>query len=128
MRHRFQPGRWNAFRIYTSPVTTIITCNRILFPNVIDDDDDVIREAKMKHAAKNIRKRKMTFDLNDVEKFAEHEDTRFIMVWFYYSDPLVIEYDYKVLETQFREWRESEDGDDDDDQTQQTLTFWIPAN
>lgn len=104
----------------------IITCNRILFPNVIEDDDDVIREAKMKHAAKNIRKRKMTFDLNDVEKFSEHEDTRFVMVWFYYSEPVVIEYDYKVLETQFREYRESEDDDDTDDT--KMMTFWIPAN
>lgn len=107
-------------------MTTIITCNRILFPNIIDDDDDVIREAKMKNMAKNIRKRKITFDLNDIEKFSEHDDNRFILVWFYYSDPVVIEYEYKILETLYREWRESEDNEDSD--SQQTIGFWIPAN
>lgn len=105
----------------------IITCNRILFPTIIDEDDEVIREAKMKHAAKNIRKRKMTFDLSDVEKFGEHEDSRFVQLWFYYSEPIVIEYDYKVLEEQYRKLHEEEDYDDEDNQ-QHSFGFWIPAN
>jgi len=101
-------------------MTTIITCNRILFPTVIDDEDDVLREAKMKTAGRNIRKRKITFTLDDIEKFSEHEDSRFVMVWFYYSDPVVIEYDYRVLEEQYRLMHETEDTED--------FGFWIPAN
>lgn len=104
----------------------IITCNRILFPTIIDDDDDVIREAKMKHAAKNIRKRRITFDLRDVEKFGEHEDNRFTEVWFYYSDPIVIEYEFVKLETEFRTMHEHDDDDQDD--KDRGFVYWIPAN
>lgn len=107
-------------------MTTIITCNRILFPPLIEEDDDVMREAKFKQAAKNIRKRKITFTLDDVEKFSEHEDTRYVLVWFYYSEPLVLEYDYKVLEEQYRKMYEQKDQEEDDDN--QLQHFWIPAN
>jgi hypothetical protein len=98
----------------------IVTCNRILFPTVIEEEDDIIREAKMKTAGKNIRKRKITFSLEDIEKFSEHEDTRFILVWFYYSEPVVIEYDYRILEEQFRIMHEKEEDE--------SYGFWIPAN
>lgn len=99
----------------------IITTNRILFPSIIDEDDAVIREAKFKSAAKNIRKRKITFDLRDVERFSEHEDTRYIEVWFSYSEPVVIEYDYAVMEAAFRDlYNKEQEGD--------TMTYWIPAN
>jgi hypothetical protein len=104
----------------------IITCNRILFPPIVDDDDDIIREAKMKNAAKNIRKRKMTFDLQDVEMFSEHDDTRYVQVWFYMNEPIVIEYDYKVMEEQFRKMYEEQENEEDDDY--HSHTFWIPAN
>ena len=99
----------------------IITTNRILFPSVIDDDDPIIRESKMKTAAKNIRKRKITFDLRDVERFSEHDDNRFIEVWFHFNEPVVIEYDYAVMEAAFRDIYEKEQEDD-------TLTYWIPKN
>lgn len=99
----------------------IITCNRILFPTVIDDDDEIIREAKMKHAAKNIRKRRVTFDLCDVEKFSEHEDSRFVTIWFYYSEPMVIEYDFAKLDEEYRMMHDENDNDD-------KLTYWIPLN
>lgn len=98
----------------------IITTNRILFPVLVDEDDAVIREAKFKNAAKNIRKRKITFDLRDVERFSEHEDTRYIEVWFSYTEPVVIEYDYAVMEAAFREMFNNEDDG--------SPTYWIPAN
>lgn len=101
----------------------IISCNRIIFPPLIDEDDDILREAKFKQAAKNIRKRKVTFHLGDVEKFGEHEDTRFITVWFFTNEPIVIEYDYDVLRNQFIEMYEREDQDDEN-----KLYFWIPQN
>jgi hypothetical protein len=101
----------------------IISCNRIIFPQIIDEDDDILREAKFKQAAKNIRKRKITFHLGDVEKFAEHEDTRFVLVWFFMSEPIVIEYDYELLKNQFIDLYEREDEDDDS-----RMVFWIPQN
>jgi len=58
----------------------IISCNRILLPPEIEEDDPVVREAKMNRAAKNIRKRKFTFHLADVERIGQHEDTRFCIV------------------------------------------------
>ena len=99
----------------------IISTNRILFPSVMDDDDPIIRESKMKTAAKNIRKRKITFDLRDVERFCEHEDNRFIEVYFYSNEPVVIEYDYAVMEAAYRDMYERDQEDD-------TLTYWIPKN
>lgn len=95
----------------------IVSCNLILFPPLIEEDDEVIREAKMAQAAKNIRKRKCTFDMADVEKIGEHEDKRFCIVWFYYSDPIVIEYPFDELDKCFVQERISqlEDEDDEDD-------------
>lgn len=99
----------------------IITCNRIIFPQLIDEDDEIIRDAKLRQASKNIRKRKLTFHLADVEKFSEHEDSRFIMIWFFTNEPIVIEYDYKVLEEQFRLMYETQEEDN-------THYFWFPQN
>ena len=100
----------------------IITCNRIIFPQLIDEDDEIIRDAKLRQASKNIRKRKLTFHLGDVEKFSEHEDSRFIMIWFFTNEPIVIEYDYKVLEEQFRLMYETQEEEDN------KLYFWFPQN
>lgn len=100
----------------------IITCNRIIFPQLIDEDDEIIRDAKLRQASKNIRKRRLTFHLGDVEKFSEHEDSRFIMIWFFTNEPIVIEYDYKVLEEQFRLMYESQEEEDN------KLYFWFPQN
>ena len=104
----------------------IITCNRILFPPSIEEEDEVIREAKMKQMAKNIRKRKIMFHLADIEKFGEHEDTRFTQVWFYYSEPIVIEYVFEQLQRQYMTWYEEQSEDDGDEPN--TFRFWIPAN
>lgn len=93
----------------------IVSCNLILFPPVIDEEDEVIREAKMAQAAKNIRKRKCTFDIADVEKISEHEDKRFCVVWFYYSDAIVIEYPFDELDRFFVEERLQRDSTDEDD-------------
>jgi hypothetical protein len=101
----------------------ILTCNRIIFPPVIEDEDEVIRESKMRQAAKNIRKRRMTFHLGDIEKFSEHEDTRFVMVWFYYSEPVVLEYSFDELNKLYIDYNESNEEDDE-----HTMRFWIPAN
>ena len=103
----------------------MITCNRILFPPSIDEDDEIIREAKMKQMAKNIRKRKIIFHLADVEKFSEHEDLRFTQIWFYTNDPIVIEYAFDKLEQEFRNWYESMQDDQEEDGG---WKFWIPAN
>lgn len=100
----------------------IISCNRIIFPPLVDEDDDILREAKFKQAAKNIRKRKVTFHLGDVEKFSEHEDMRFIMIWFFTNEPIVIEYDYETLRQQYIELYEADEEDD------QRMVFWIPSN
>ena len=100
----------------------IISCNRIIFPPLVDEDDDILREAKFKQAAKNIRKRKVTFHLGDVEKFSEHEDMRFVMIWFFTNEPMVIEYDYETLRQQYIELYEAEEEDD------QRMVFWIPSN
>ena len=100
----------------------IITCNRIIFPQLIDEDDEIIRDAKLRQASKNIRKRRLTFHLGDVEKFSEHEDSRFIMIWFFTNEPIVIEYDYKVLEEQFRLMYETQEEEDN------KLYFWFPQN
>lgn len=102
----------------------IITCNRILFPPQVDEEDMVIREAKMKQMAKNIRKRKISFSVSDIEKISEHEDTRFTEVWFYYSEPIVIEYSFEALDTIYKAWNESHEEEEDDG----TFRFWIPAN
>lgn len=102
----------------------MITCNRILFPPSIEEEDEIIREAKMKQMAKNIRKRKIIFHLADIEKFGEHEDLRFTEVWFYANDPIVIEYPFETLEKQYREWYE----DQEDDEQTNSWQFWIPAN
>lgn len=91
----------------------IITCNLILFPPVIEEEDEVIREAKLAQAAKNIRKRKCTFDMADVEKICEHEDKRFCQVWFYYTDPVVVEYSFEDLTNAFVQERESQDINED---------------
>jgi hypothetical protein len=99
----------------------IISCNRIIFPQLIEEDDEILRDAKLRQASKNIRKRKITFHLADVEKFSEHEDSRFIMIWFFTNEPIVIEYDYKVLEEQFRKLYEESD-------EEQHQFFWIPLN
>jgi hypothetical protein len=98
----------------------IIQCNRIIFPTIIDDDDEVIRDAKLKQAAKNIRKRRVAFHLDDVEKISEHEDSRFVQVWFYYSEPMVIEYPFEEM---LKAWLENQENDSED-----RLQFWIPAN
>lgn len=87
----------------------IISCNRIIFPPSIDEEDEVIREAKMKQAAKYIRKRRCCFHLGDVEKISEHEDNRFAVVYFYYSEPFVIEFPYQDLETAFKEINQPEE-------------------
>lgn len=100
----------------------IITCNRIIFPQLIEEDDEILRDAKLRQASKNIRKRKVTFHLADVEKFSEHEDTRFVMIWFFTNEPMVIEYEYKVLEELYRRMY------DEDEQEDQNLYFWIPKN
>jgi len=100
----------------------IISCNRIIFPPFVDEDDDVMREAKFKQAAKNIRKRKITFHLGDVEKFGEHEDTRFCTVWFFTNEPIVIEYDYNKLLQHYIDLYESDEEDD------HKMYFWIPQN
>lgn len=100
----------------------IITCNRIIFPQLLDEDDEIIRDAKLRQASKNIRKRRLTFHLADVEKFSEHEDSRFIMIWFFTNEPIVIEYDYKVLEEQFRIIYEEQEEEDN------KLYFWFPQN
>lgn len=104
----------------------ILTCNRILFPPAIEEEDEVIREAKMKQMAKNIRKRKIMFHLADIEKFGEHEDSRFTQVWFYYSEPIVIEYQFDQLQKQYLEWYEQQEDDGEDGAN--TWKFWIPAN
>ena len=98
----------------------IIQCNRIIFPPMVDDDDEVIRDARMKQAAKNIRKRRVAFSLDDVEKISEHEDSRFVQIWFYYSEPMVIEYPFDEI---LKAWLENQESDDPD-----RLQFWIPAN
>lgn len=100
----------------------IITCNRIIFPQLIEEDDEILRDAKLRQASKNIRKRKVTFHLADVEKFSEHEDTRFVMIWFFTNEPMVIEYDYKVLEELYRNMY------DEDQHQDENLYFWIPKN
>jgi hypothetical protein len=100
----------------------IITCHRIIFPQVIDEDDDILREAKMKQAAKNIRKRRVTFHLADVEKFSEHEDTRFVTVWFFANESIVIEFNYDKLLALYTEMYVQDEEDDN------KMYFWIPQN
>lgn len=100
----------------------IISCNRIIFPQMIDEDDEILRDAKFKQASKNIRKRKVTFHLGDVEKFGEHEDTRFVTVWFFTNEPIVIEYDYHKMLEQYLDLYAQEDEDD------HKMYFWIPQN
>lgn len=99
----------------------IIKCNRILLPPEIEEDDPVVREAKMKNAAKNIRKRKFAFHLDDVEKVGQHEDTRFVIVWFYYNTYEVIEYNYEEIERLWIEYNERAEEDTG-------LHYFIPAN
>lgn len=98
----------------------IISCNRIIFPPTIEEDDDVIREAKLAQAAKNIRKRKFTFHLCDVERIGQHEDTRFCIVWFY-TGMEVIEYKYDELEKQYTDFNTEPEEDE-------SLYFIIPKN
>jgi hypothetical protein len=100
----------------------LITCNRILFPSTTEDDDEIMRQAKM---AKNIRKRKVMFHFADVEKIGEHEDKSYTLIWFYYSEPIVIEYPFQKMEQEYRTWyQEQEDQEDDDN----TLKFFLPLN
>lgn len=100
----------------------LITCNRILFPNYTEDDDEIMRQARM---AKNIRKRKITFHLADIEKFGEHEDKGYTQIWFYYSEPIVIEYPFSKMETEYRQWYQEQEDEEDDDNT---LKFFLPLN
>lgn len=100
----------------------LITCNRILLPLQVEEDDAVLREARLEAAGRNIRRRRCTFHLGDVEKFTEHEDKRFVILYFYANDPIVVDYPYDELEEAFRELHED---DDEDDGVQR---FWIPAN
>ena len=104
----------------------IITCNRIIFPPSIDEEDEIMREAKMKQLAKNIRKRKVMFNMADIEKISEHEDLRYTQIWFYYSDPIVIEYQFERLEAEYRAWYELQE--DDEEGNSNTWKFWIPSN
>ena len=98
----------------------IIKCNRILLPPDIEDDDPVLREEKMQRMAKNIRKRKIAFDIAEVERISEHEDKRFTIVWFYYSGAEVIEYSYDKLEELYEEFnKQQEEGG---------LHYFLPAN
>lgn len=99
----------------------IIKCNRILLPPEIEEDDPVVRESKIKNAAKYIRKRKFAFHIDDIEKIGQHEDTRFVIVWFYYNAPEVIEYNYDELEKLWEEYQNTPD-------EEQGLTYFIPAN
>lgn len=103
----------------------IITCNRILFPPQVEEDDEVIREAKMKQMARNIRKRKFSFHIADVEKYGEHEDARFTEVWFYY-ETIVIEMTFDKFDTLYKEWFEENQNQEDEDDNM--LRFWIPTN
>jgi hypothetical protein len=104
----------------------IISCNLILFPPVIEEEDAVIREAKLAQAAKNIRKRKCMFDMADVERICEHEDKRFCMVYFYYTDPIVIEFSYDELQRVYLE--EHQDQQDDDSSSGQEWVFFTGLN
>lgn len=101
----------------------LITCNRILLPTQIEEDDAVLRDARLEAAGRNIRRRRCTFHLGDVEKFTEHEDKRFVIAYFYANDPWVIDLPYDQLEAAFRDLH-AEDNEDEDDR----LRFWIPAN
>lgn len=102
----------------------IITCNRILFPPSIEDDDEIIREAKMKQMARNIRKRRIMFHLADVEKFGEHEDKAYTQIWFYYSEPIVIDYNFGKLEEEYKKWYAEQEEDEEDG----GFRFYIPMN
>lgn len=104
----------------------LLTYNRILFPPSVDEDDEVIREAKMKQMARNIRKRKFTFHLADVEKYGEHEDSRFTEIWFYY-ETIVIEVTFDKFDTLYKEWF-AENQEDQEDDGAGFLRFWIPSN
>lgn len=100
----------------------LITCNRILFPTYAEDDDEIMKQAKM---GKNIRKRKVIFHLGDVEKFGEHDDKSYTIIWFYYSDPIVIEYPFIKMEEEYRKWYQEQEDEEDDDNT---LKFFLPLN
>lgn len=99
----------------------IITCNRILFPNYTEDDDEIMRQARM---AKNIRKRRILFHIADVEKFGEHEDKSYTQIWFYYSEPIVIEYSFAKLEEEYKKWYAEQEEEEDDN----NFRFFIPLN
>ena len=105
----------------------IITVNRIIFPPSVDEDDEVIREAKIRQMAKNIRKRKFTFHIEDVEKYGEHEDNRFTELWFYY-ETIVIEMTFDKFDAMYREWYEEAQKQQDEDQEDDGFRFWIPMN
>jgi hypothetical protein len=105
----------------------IVTCARVIFPPLIEEDDVVVREAKVKAAARYARKRRVVFHLSDVEKFCQHEDSPpaagLLTVFFYASDPIVVEYDFEEFERLFREYNSPPDDDEEE-----TFRFYIPAN
>lgn len=104
----------------------LVSCNLILFPPIIEEEDAVIRDAKMAQAAKNIRKRKCMFDMADVERISEHEDKRFCTVYFYYTDPIVIEYPFDDLTRAFI--AERQDQQEDDDSNSHEWVFFTGLN
>ncbi len=74
--------------------------------------------------SKNIRKRKFTFHIEDVEKYGEHEDNRFTELWFYY-ETIVIEMTFEKFDQMYREWYEEAQIQEDEEQDD-GFRFWIP--
>lgn len=102
----------------------LITCNRILLPYA-DEDDPLLRRAREDAPREHVKRRRLLFDLADVEKFTEHEDRRFVVLYFYASDPLIVDHPYEELEKAYRELHARDDEEDEDDTT---FRYFIPAN